>query len=202
LPFGVSRRYPFHPSRVSAGAIFPRELPSGPSGAELQLGLLVERRCNFVAQELKGTDIPAKEIWWKDHVHAAKEDGKPDVTKTEPPIKGEPPCDFARSLKELRNFQRNDAQQRIVLALALVAHRNSDHGRTPVTHETFGTCIEDGFAANDLRTSPIDQLVVESHRTVGVGQLPAFFPVGSLRSSYPVNILSHPYVCRMFQTFH
>lgn len=57
-----------------------------------------------------------------------------------------------------------------MFAVALITHSDSDQTRSPITHESFCSSVEDGFAANRLCSGAIDEHVIEEDGAVGSGQ--------------------------------
>ena len=61
-----------------------------------------------------------------------------------------PSSHLRASLEDIRQSEGDYTQNRIMLPVPRVTDGHSHNTRSPVTHESFSTSVEDGLAAYDL----------------------------------------------------
>ena len=82
----------------------------------------------------------------KTYLDATEKERDSNSTKTNTAIKRIPAGDLRACLQYVGEFERNDAQDRIMLAVALIPNSHGDDSGAPIAYEALGTGIEDGLA--------------------------------------------------------
>lgn len=97
-------------------------------------------------------------------------------------------------MENVGEFQGDNAEDGIVLAVALITNCDSKDSRAPVTDKALASGVEDGLTTNNLAAGAVDlggftlaryqgrneegggyKLVIESNGTVGTWKFSSFF---------------------------
>lgn len=110
-------------------AFFAPDLAAAPASAQLDSGSVVEVCCcYFVRCEFEGSYVPAYYARWEFDLDVSQEERDADSSESYSSAERVPCCYLGAGLEDIREFERDHAENGVVLAVALVPDGDGGNG--------------------------------------------------------------------------